>query len=400
MHSVSARFASAVMGPHKPAFRAVLVDSVPQFGLNPTGVSLPIINGNVTIASLTDIKSTLTLTVPGEYWTDIQPYGAEIFVQRGIEFAPGDVEYVAVGGYHRVEQVIQENAPFGPVTITALDRLAQIQQNKLVFPLPLNNGDSHRDVFERLINGIPIPQQQTYPGLPAGGYGTYLNGRIPITWTGYNPDTTLIIGDQIVEDDSYKFLADLIKYYYATMRFTTDGRLLVYTTKVDASYAAFTLTGGSGGTVINAQRVSKRTDVHNIVTAYGSDPSSITDFIVTFNADSASPLAYNKTTYPQFGPSPTYYSSPLLQTDADVEVAGEVLLRRYLALPLTFTLQTICNPAIEPNDPIDVIMRPGVAPFRCIVDSIVVPLKANVLGRVITRIPTATEGLGLGLGIL
>lgn len=386
-------------GPHKPAFRCTLVDSVPQFGLHPTGEELPIVSGKLTIASLSDIKSTLTLTIPGDRWNDVQPFGHEIFVERGIEFANGDKEFVGLG-YHRIEQITQDDAPYGPIQITALDRIAQIQQNRLVFPLPLNNGNSHRDVFERLINGIPIPQQQTYPGLPDGGFGTYLNGRIPISWTGYDPDAITIIGDQIVEDDIWKFLTNLIQYYYATIRFTPDGRMLVYTTKVDASTLDYTLQGGANGQIVSARRVLKRTDVHNVVTAYGTDPSSITDFVVTFNADSASPLAYNKATHPSFGPSPTYYSSPLLQTDADVEVAGEVLLRRYLALPLTLTLGVICNPALEPNDTIDVILRPEQTPFRCIVDSVEIPLVANQPGKVITRIPTATEGLGLGLGVL
>jgi hypothetical protein len=80
--------------------------------------------------------------------------------------------------------------------------------------------------------------------------------------------------------------------------------------------------------------------------------------------------------------------------------AGEVLLRRYIALPLTYTLSVICNPALQTNDPIDVILRPGFAPYRCFIDSITYPLSAKTPGTIITRIPTATEGLSLGLGIL
>lgn len=400
MHPVSDRFLAAVTGAHTMAVRATLCDPVPQFGLRPTGTELPVIGGKVNIASLTDIKSTLTLTVPGEFWDAVQPYGTEVFIERGIDFGHGNIEYIGLG-YHRIESCNQDNAPYGPVTITALDRLAQVQQNKLVFPLPLNDGNSHRAVFHRLINGIAIPQQATYPGLSPDGYGAYLGVRIPITWTGYDPDATKIIGDQIVEDDVYGYLADLIKIYNGSvMRFTPNGEMLVYSTRIDFSHAVATLHGGAGGSIISAKRVSKRSEVHNIVTAYGSDPSSITDYIVTFNADGASPLAYNKTTHPAFGPSPTYYSSPLLQTDADVEHAGEILLRRYLALPLMFTLTTVCNPALECNDPIDVVMRPGLKPIRAVIDSVEIPLAPNQPGKIITRIPTATEGYALGLGVL
>jgi len=339
------------------------------------------------------------LTVPGSYWDLVQPFGAEVYIERGIEFAPGDAEYVGLG-YHRIEEASQDNAPFGQIQLTCLDRIAQLQQNKLVFPLPLNNGDSHRAVFERLVNGIAIPQQATYPGLSPDGYGMYLDGRVPIYWKSYDPDATTIIGDQIVEDDAYAYLAQLIKFYYAGLRFRTTGELEVFSFKFDFSHAVATLNGGTGGEIISTKRGVKRTDVHNIVTAYGSDPSSITDFIITFNSDSASPLAWNKSTFPKFGPAPTYYSSPLLQTDGDVELAGEVLLRRYIALPESFTLSVVCNPALECNDPIDVVMRPDFPPQRCMLDTITIPLTAGTPGTITTRIPTATEGLSLGLGLL
>lgn len=400
MHQVSDRFTKAVQGPHRIAVKVILVDSAPQFTTQPTGTELEVLTGNVTIQSLSDIKATLTLTVPAKYWDQLQPFGVELFAYRGVEFGPNDAEYVPLG-YFRVEQIRQDNGPYGPIEVTGFDRISALQQNKQVFPVPLNNADSHRSVFERLINGVSIPLQAQYPGLPTDGYGAYLGVRIPITWTSYDPDATTIIGDQLVEGDSYGYLANLIKFYRnSAMRFRNDGTLLVYSTVVDGSIPIATLYGGTGGSLMGVKRVVKRGDVHNIVTAYGNDPSSITSFISVFNADPASALAYNKTTYPAFGPSPTYYTSPLLQTDADVELAGEALLRRYRMLPLVFTLTVIPNPALEPFDVIDVVMRPGLAPVRAIIDTMVIPLASDVPGTITTRIPTATEGFGLGLGLL
>lgn len=408
MHPVSDRFLATVRGSYRAAYRATLCDPVPQFGTSPTGYDLPIIDGTLTIASLTDIKSTLQLTVPGNtsipgfanMWEAVQPFGAEIFIEVGVEYANGEKELVPLG-YHRIEQASQQTAPFGPIELTCLDRIAQIQQNKLVFPLPINNGNTHRDVFQRLVNGIAIPQQQTYPGVLPDGYGAFLGVRIPIAWTGYNPDKTVIVGDQIVEDSTYDYLADLIHIYNSAIRFLNDGSMQVFSLLVDYSTPKETFIAGKGGNIITAQRITKRSDVHNIVTAYGTDPNSITDFIVSYNGDSASPLAWNSTKFPHvFGPSATYYSSPLLQTDGDVILAGEALLRRYRSLPLVFTLQVIPNPAVEPFDPIDVIVWPGTEPVRAIVDSMTLPLNIARSGQIITRIPLATEGLQLGLGVL
>jgi hypothetical protein len=400
VHSVSARFTRAVSSSYRPAYRAVLCNPVPQFGTNPTGIDLPISAGSLTISSLTDIKGTLSLTVPGDYWDAVQPYGAEIYVYSGVEFAPGDTEYVPLG-YFRIEQASQDVAPFGPIQLTCLDRIAQVQQNKLVFPLPINDGNTHRAVFERLVNGTAIPQQATYPGVLPDGYGAYLGVKIPITWTGYNPDRTVIVGDQIVQDSTYNYLTDLIHIYNSAIRFTNDGGMLVYSLLVDYSVPRATLAAGIGGNIISAKRMTKRTDVYNICTAYGTDPNSITDFIVSYNGDAASPLAWNGRTYPHvFGPSPTYYSSPLLQTDGDVILAGEALLRRYRALPLVHNLEVIPNPALEPFDPIDVVLWPGQQATRMIIDSMVLPLTVDTPGSITTRIPLATEGLQLGLGVL
>lgn len=381
---------------------------MPQFGTNPTGLKIPVIDGTITLSSLTDIKSTLTVTVPGNIsipgfdtpWDALQPFGAELYVKLGIEYANGERELVPLG-YHRIEQVTQQVAPFGPIEIIALDRIAQIQQNNVQMPIPLNDGNTHRDVFERLVNGIAIPQQATYPGVSPSGPGAYYNVRVPISWTGYNPDRTVIVGDQIVEDSTYNYLADLIHIYNSAIKFNNDGGMEVFSLLVDYHAAKATLKAGRGGNIINAQRATKRTGVINICTAYGTDPNSITDFIISYNGDSASPLAWNSTKFPHvFGPATTYYSSPLLQTDGDVVLAGEALLRRYRALPLTYTLQVIPNPALQPFDPIDVIPWPDFNPTRAIIDSMTLPLNVNKPGQVITRIPLATEGLQLGLGVL
>jgi hypothetical protein len=408
VHAVSDRFLKAVQGSYRSAYELTLCDPIPQFGTNPTGYKIPVVDGTITLSSLTDIKSTATVMVPGNIavpgfgtpWDAFQPFGAELYVKLGVEYANGERELVPLG-YHRIEQVTQNSAPFGPIEIIALDRIAQIQQNNVQMPIPLNDGNSHRDVFERLVNGISIPQQATFPGVSPSGPGAYNNARIPISWTGYNPDKTVIVGDQIVQDSTYNYLADLIHIYNSAIRFNNDGGMEVFSLLVDYHAAKATLTAGRGGNVITVQRTTKRTGVSNICTAYGTDPNSITDFIISYNSDSASPLAWNSTQFPNvFGPATTYYSSPLLQTDGDVVLAGEALLRRFRALPLVYTLQVIPNPALQPFDPIDVIPWPDYNPTRAIIDTMTLPLNVNKPAQIITRIPLATEGLQLGLGVL
>jgi hypothetical protein len=67
---------------------------------------------------------------------------------------------------------------------------------------------------------------------------------------------------------------------------------------------------------------------------------------------------------------------------------------------LVHNLQVIPNAALEPFDPIDVVLWPGQQPTRMIIDSMVLPLTIDSVGSITTRIPLATEGLQLGLGVL
>jgi hypothetical protein len=46
------------------------------------------------------------------------------------------------------------------------------------------------------------------------------------------------------------------------------------------------------------------------------------------------------------------------------------------------------------------VLWPGQQPTRMIVDSMVLPLSIDTAGSITTRIPLATEGLQLGLGVL
>jgi hypothetical protein len=92
---VSARFREAVQGTHRSVSRALLLlpnapSSVPQFGSAPVGgQELPILDGDVTLSATADVKGSLSITIPGDYWDLVQPYGAEVFIERGIDFGDG-----------------------------------------------------------------------------------------------------------------------------------------------------------------------------------------------------------------------------------------------------------------------------------------------------------------------
>jgi hypothetical protein len=151
MYPVSARFLETINGTHHALVQARLLTTT-QFGANPTGTDLPILSGDVKLSATSDNKSTMEIVVPGDYRDLVMPFGAEIWVARGIDYGDTTQEMVPLG-YFRIDDVEQESAPYGPVRLSCSDRVSQLKQNRVLYPFQVPEGYTHRKLFERLVNG-------------------------------------------------------------------------------------------------------------------------------------------------------------------------------------------------------------------------------------------------------
>jgi hypothetical protein len=351
MYPTSDRFAELVTGTHRAVYQAVLLYNR-QIGVAPVGgTPLPIMGGDIKMTSTADVKATLDLTVPGDYWDAVQPYGVEIFVWRGVDFGDGTRELVPLG-YYRIDQTDQDSAPYGPVRITGSDRIVWMQQNRVLFPYQVPDGTTHRTIFERLVNGRLTPSS----AINTAGYAMLDRTAVPISWTGYDPDRATVVGGQSVDDSTYDFLAKLADGYDCVLRFDEGGSLIVDLRDRDPDTApAYAIVSGKTGTLIRASRTTKREGVYNIVTAYGSDPAAITGYQLAYNEDPTSPLRWDGS----FGVAPRYYASPLLRDPAGAADAAASILSRYTGLPRTTGLWSVPNPAVRPLDVISAKLTAG-----------------------------------------
>ena len=129
VYAVSQRFLDAASGSHRAVSRVQVLPVKdpaesqawifrPQFGANPTGgTELPLLDGDVKLTSTADVNGTCEFTVSGDYWDVLQPYGVELFVERGIDFGDGTREMVPCG-YFGIEEISQDKAPAGPVRVS------------------------------------------------------------------------------------------------------------------------------------------------------------------------------------------------------------------------------------------------------------------------------------------
>ena len=360
MYPTSARYREAVVGSHRAVVRVQALSSV-QFGPAPTGgLDIPLRAGNVKLSSTSDVKGTLDVEVPGDYWDTLAPYGVELFCERGIDFGDGTRELVPLG-YYRVERVEQALAPHGPVKVSGSDRIAQMKDARLVYPYAYPAGTTHRQLFDRMINGFT-------DGGKLISYGMYLTANVPIVWEGYNPDRAVLPAG-VVEDSIYEHLAKIADAKACVLRFNRHGELVVERRdRAPGEASVYTVRPGETGNLISTSRKVDRSGVYNIVVARGSDPEAPTGYRLAYNDDETSPLRW----YGPFGAIPRYYASPLLRTSDEADAAAETVLARYKGLPSGLSVITVPDPAVDPLDPITVVVGGVEQPHLS--DEVTIPL--------------------------
>lgn len=346
MIPVSTRFLETVAGSHRAVARVRLCTVVPQYGSNPVGIPVPLLAGSsVRLNSTADVKAQLSISVPGDWWNDVQPYGAEFFVERGVSFGDGTEEYCPLG-YYPLDDPDQASAPYGPISLDCDDRTGRLISNRIVLPWQIPAGTTHRAILERLVNGSDDG---------VGGYGMYrLQGGapVPIIWTGagYDPDTHTVDSAPVLDDSAYDFAAKLVGAQGAILRFRPTGELEVVAASPPASApAVYALRQGRGGTLKRWSRKTSRRGFYNLVRAVGSDPAHQTGYRVARITDG--PLRYNG----PIGPLTRYYASPLLADDTQADSAAASVLAKSTGLPVSTQLWTVPNPALQP---LDVISAP------------------------------------------
>lgn len=364
MWPVSTRFLETVAGSHRAVARARLVTTV-QYGTNPTGTPVPMLSGTVRLLASSDVKAQLQIEVPGDWWDEVQPYGAEFFVERGVSFGDGTEEYVPLG-YFPLAEPFQDSAPYGPVSLDCDDRIGRwIEANRIVIPWQIPAGTTHRAVVNRLVNG-------SSDGI--GTWGLYaLQGApaVPIHWddAGYDPDTATVDTLPLVDDSSYDYAAKLIGTRGCVFRFRPSGELeVVLADPAMESPASYALRAGPGGTLKRwSRKTSSRGGVYNVVRAVGSGTAQ-TGYRLARITDPTSPMRYNG----PFGARIRYLASPLLSNDQEADEAAATLLSKSTGLPTDTQVWTVPMPALQGLDVVSGPTGTGFGTF--VLDEVEIPL--------------------------
>lgn len=336
MLPVSADFLAAVRASHRIVSRARII-TPGVTGADPAGTDLRIVDGTVTLDATADIRGSLDLTL-AEPWPagtttgDVVPYGTELAVSRGVVFGNGRIERAPLGIY-RIISVEQEDAPDGPLRVSAQDRMAAIVDARLMAPVQYDAATTYGAVLLDLVQEV-LPDQ-------------------PIEWD----DATNLeaLGRKVVaEEDRFAFLNELVTAVGKVWWFDYRG-VLVIRDPPDPTAAVFDVDAGANGVLVALSRALTREGMYNAVVATGEGADQVPPaFGVAYDMDPDSVTYWEG----DFGKVPRFFSSPLLTTDAKARNAARSMLLTALGLPYSVSFGMVPNPALEPLDAVRVVHPP------------------------------------------
>jgi hypothetical protein len=378
MRGVSARFLSTIRGSHNAVHRARVCPRG-QTGVDPDGVEIEVLGGDVISSSKNDVRSTLSLTTSEAWPKDatglLTPYGNEIYIERGVSYGNGQTEYVGLG-YFRIDTPEQDDAPNGEITIAAPDRTQQIIDERWVQPARSFVASLTRLQVVEILVGEVWPD-------------------IPIEWVGTGSTTTLGRTTIVTEPDRYALLKKFLTAWGRVGYFDYRGHFIVKPVPALTGPPVWTIDAGANGVLVQMSRALSREGIYNAVVARGEGTDQVPP-AYGLAVQRSGPVAFGDDA--GFGSVPRFYRSPFLTTNAQANNAAVSLLRKSIGLPYRVELRSLPNPALEVDDIVKV-RYPADAPSRSlrselhVLDEVKIPLVAGAPVELSTR-QQAGEDIG------
>jgi hypothetical protein len=354
-------FAEHVRGSHQPVFEARVLTSF-QTGNDPAGVTIPIVGGDVQYDNTAEVFATLRLITAGVDEDDtgetrfprlpndlLAPYGNEIWVRRGIDLG-GQILWSPLG-YFRIDNVEQQDSPYGEISISGQDRMAGIVDARLVVPRT-------------------FPPDTTV----AGVFATMVGEVYPDAVIVFDDDTGFApIGNMVTfEEDRHEPLVGIAGSFGKVMYWDGEGVLRIESPP-DESQPVMEVNAGSDGVLLTSSRRVSREGVYNAVIARGEGGEQTDPVLgVAVDIGPTSPTRWGG----RFGKVPRYYSSPYITTVGQAEEAAAAILRRQLGAPFSVNFDAAPNPALRPWHVIRVTQRDGNREIH-VVQTLTIPLTAD-----------------------
>lgn len=285
--------------------------------------NIPIDSGRVVWNASAKVPDSVTIRVPrfegGRDWLPTSPvaplarYGQQIDVT--VTVAGIDVR---LGRF----QVIDWEYDEATITVKGAGLLQIAADSRLLEPVSPRDDGTLKSEFVRL-----LPEQTAVQFDPA-----LVDRACPssMSW----------------DEERLDALYDIVTAWPAVLRMDSWGQVLVKP-PVTATSPVLTLKDGEGGTVVSVPRSDTRDGVYNIVKA-SSSADGVEASAVAFQT--SGPMAVQS-----YNPVPRFYSSPLLDDDAQCLATAQAMLATSMRRSSVLNVTMAPDPRIEVDDPLEIL---------------------------------------------
>lgn len=335
-------------------------------------------DGTVSVDSRRNVRRTLSMSIvdsdgtltPGQGAATglLAPYGAELFVYRGVEYGPGDQELVPIGVFVLTQVTVNEDEAGQVITLQGSDRSIRVSRNKFLDPFQIANGTTLEAGLTSLLRDRWIDVETDFP------------------------TTGVTLPDVVIEaqsgGDPWAAAVSIAEAFGFDLAFDPDGvaRLRVIP-DVTIDDPVETYEDGSDAVLTSLSRTFDSTRTYNgvIVTSQGSKTDA--PFRVIVWDENPNSLTYR---FGDFGEVPFFYTSSLITTADQAAVTAAALLRKATGQSEAVEWGQIVNPA---HDVLDVIrVRREELDFVLLVDRLQIPLAPSGVMSAVARSQEVTNG--------
>lgn len=352
----SDRFRNAIEGNH----RMGVVVGLQRMG-RITYPALEILDGNVRMGKeqveracdihLADPKNRMSRS---DLSSLFDPLGLELLVYRGVVFSDGTQEMIPLGVYSIARLRIDDSGDGYSVTIDSYDRSRVVARAKITSTLAIASGTNVGTAIQTIIEAC---------------VGTFMHVVYDFdTLTYTTPQMTLNIGD-----DGWKAATNLATESGCRLYFDGLGRLCL--TKVLPAHRRPVVRGYTEGPLNRVMYID-----------HSWNDSDLKNYVIGLseNSDLAAPLI--STVYDDDPSSPTYIYGPAgrvvevvrsneITTQAQLDAYTQLSLDNLRGYPEEVNITNVVDPSLELDDIVTIDREASGISYRCIVDSITVPLR-------------------------
>lgn len=355
MYPASAALKAAVLTDHTAVSKAEIWTSDQKLAdLNVSAGSVMISTDSAarrtcSVSLVTD-RTTANL-VPDNDFDNLTPFGNELRLYRGVQFANGTKEYVPLGIFVMTDVVIKDTNEGVAIDVEGTDRSLIISRAKWTAPYQMVTG-----TLEDSISAL-------------------LSDRYPDVQTAF-PTTNVSINQVILgtenDNDPWKDAVEICELVGYDLYFDADGVVqMKQFPSLDGAVVVRLFEEGNGTTALSLERSISTNETFNgvIYTIQGSEvPEPIR--VEAWDEDTSSPT-YR---YGKFGEVPTFVETSLLSTEDEAITAALNLLNSYIGAQETIAWTALVDPTLDVQDVVYIKSNGAKVDRLVILDDLEIPL--------------------------